>query len=1053
MSSRVVSHQAADSADDPVDRLLLRWIESEPGQRDRVLTRLCDEQPELAAVLRRRAKSLLDAGLLDTAAPARPLDRLGPFRLQRMIGGGGMGVVYLARQDDPARDVAVKLLRPEFQPFERSRERFRREIAAVSRLQHPGIVPVYDCGEDQNVLYLAMEHVAGITLAELLRSLPHRSAERLRGSDVLAVVADHSEPQPALRELCSGSWVEFCLRVVRAIAVALQHAHERGVVHRDVKPSNVMLGFDGRVMLMDFGLAQASGVTRLTASGAQAGSLPYMAPEQLRGAVTDARTDVYGLAVTCYELLSLACPYWEDGPEALRARILEARPVPLAHRNRFVGRAAELVCQKAMDPVPGRRYASAAAFADDVDAVLQHRSVRARPPSLLRRTARWCQRYPTATVALVAVVLLAIGGPLLVNVSLRSQRDEALQQAYSAHVVAAAFYLSIHNALGAKQQLQACDPELRGFEWHHLDRVADQSIGHLPERRGYFAAVHWAGDVLVHAGENDGTVAVLQPDGTRLWHRSLAGMRWLDVSSDGRTIAVADGSDRVTRLDVTTGTPLPSWAAPDAMPVRWLQFLGDDGGLALGSQAGTVVVLDRDGAVRYRADGLPPASRAVTRDGRRLLAADLGDAPFAELWDLERRERIVEIGRGRAVWSAAFRGDGERLAIGCEEGVIEVFDRDGARLTSVVGHAGRTVNAVRFASADALWTVGNDGTMQRWHPDNGERGETRYGHEAIVLDLDLHDSDGRIATVSPFDGVRIWDGGSAPHRTILPAVGGGAEGLAWSPDDRLLHVACSDGAARTWDAGTRRRLATLPARSRLSGCVRTGDFLFGIGFDPEHALVRWDLEAGGTATALSVAGFEDVAIAAHPRSGVIACGHADGSIRLFGAESLTELARLPGPGGPATALAFSPRGDLLAVADLAGNIVILDADSGRRLAATKARDGLRALAFRGGDLWCGEGNAVVVRDAATLAERLSLSGHQGWVHDLTVAPDGRRVASASHDGTVRVWHADRGDCLLVLTGSGAYVYAVLFDGSGESLAAGCADGSVYLWSGAARSMR
>lgn len=1028
-----------------MDRALLEWVGTAASDRERALDEVCAAHPDLEPIIRRRARYLLDAGLLDAEAPPMgSLERLGPFRLQHMIGGGGMGVVYLARQDHFDRPVAVKLLRPEFQLFERSRERFRREIAAVSRLQHPGIVPVYHCGEEQNVLYLAMEHVAGLTLAELLQALPRGSAERRRGSDVLAVMAKRTTVQPALRALCDGSWTDFCARIANAIGKALHHAHERGVIHRDVKPSNVILADDGRVMLMDFGLATASGASKLTASGAQPGSLPYMAPEQVRSEPADARTDVYGLGITLYELLTLTCPYWDEASEALRQQVLDASPVPVRQRNRAVSRDLETICHKAMDPVASHRYRSAAALVDDLTAALELRPITARPTSAWRRGARWCQRHPTTVVALAALLVVSAGVPLLVNLSLREQRDEALQQAYSAHVVAAAYYLSIHNALGAKQQLRECDADLRGFEWHHLERVADQSLAHLPDYRGYFSSVHWAGEMLVHADESTGTLSAVSPgEPEPRWRRALDTVRWADVSPDGRTVAVACGDAAIVRLDTATGTLLPAWTPEGFDAVRWLQFV-PGGGLAIGSQTGDAALLDESGTVRSHASGLPPGMRAASPDGALAVASGLDVEPRAEIWNLQAGTRVAEVCAGRRVRCATFRGDGQHIAIGCEDGVIEIFDPTGMRIASMTGHAGRTVNSLRYRGDGTLLSVGNDCTLQEWDPEKGIPLETHFGHDAIVLDLDVRVTDERVATVSPFDGVHLWDLAAAPTPGVRFSLGSGAEGLAWSEDGGLLHVACQDGTCRTLDAPAGREITSFDSGARLFGCARDADFLYAVGVDRERALVRWDLKSGRPAHRLPVRGYHDVTLVVLP-DGAVACGNADGSIRVFEPESGRERTRLGGPGSRVTALAVGRAGTLLAAGDGEGNLCLLDIASGERVAAAEARGKVLSLAVRNEELWCGEDNLVVVRALESLDTLRTLEGHQGRVHDLSVSPDGTRVASASHDGTVRVWHARRGDCLLVLTGSGNYVYSVAFDPTGQRLAGGCSDGSVYVW--------
>lgn len=406
------------SADDPLEDLVAECLEGDAAANSAALERACAKHPEHAPELRRRVEALARLGI----GEPRPKDdfpgQLGEFELLERLGGGGMGVVFRARQASLGRDVALKVIRPEQLFFPRARERFRREAEAVARLQHPGIVPIYSVGEERGVPYFAMELVPGCTMAEILSQLQGRAPERLSGGDAAAVLRERAqqrgEPTPEVERL-SGPWIEVCLRWTIEIAHALEHAHQRGVLHRDVKPSNVVITFDGAARLVDFGLASMGqeGAARLTASGAALGSMLYMSPEQLRGDSNAAsvRSDVYALGVTLYELLSLQAPYRDTSLIEVREAILQGRADGLRARNRAVSRDLETVCLKAMESSPVRRYASAGDFADDLRNVLELRPIRARPPSTWSNIARWVQRNPAASVALGLGLATAVGVP------------------------------------------------------------------------------------------------------------------------------------------------------------------------------------------------------------------------------------------------------------------------------------------------------------------------------------------------------------------------------------------------------------------------------------------------------------------------------------------------------------------------------------------------------------------------------------------------------------------------------------------------------------------
>ncbi len=409
----------------PLDRVgeLMERCLALPEQEQRAeLERLCRENPDLAADLRARFAFLADLGI-EGAAPSADLpERLGEFRLLGRLGGGGMGVVFKAEQTSLGRTVALKVVRPELVWFPGTRERFRREIDAIARLHHPGIVPVYAAGEEKGVPYFAMELVLGCSLAEAIAALAERAPESLAGSDLLRVVRERagatddaargdSRSASSLPAPFARGWVDGCVEVARQVAEALAHAHEQGLVHRDVKPSNVLLTPDGRARLVDFGLTSSQGSDRLTRSGSQLGTLHYMAPEQLRGGAIDARADVYSLGATLHELLTLRPPFDAQDRLALERRVVEGRPDPIRARNRRVSVDAETVCLHAMAPEPARRYAGARAFADDLSRLLDGRPVAARPPGRVELVARWAKHHRGATAAVLLAFLLAAGVP------------------------------------------------------------------------------------------------------------------------------------------------------------------------------------------------------------------------------------------------------------------------------------------------------------------------------------------------------------------------------------------------------------------------------------------------------------------------------------------------------------------------------------------------------------------------------------------------------------------------------------------------------------------
>lgn len=344
---------------------------------------------------------------------------LGDFQLGREIGRGGMGVVYAARQISLNRHVALKVL-----PFAalldaRQIARFRNEAQTAARLRHPNIVPVHFVGEERGVPYYAMQLIDGRPLDQAI--------EQLRGSqpsDRVSRSPNREVERDTVFDFLAGQYAhDLCtyFRTIAELAIqateALHSAHQFGVVHRDVKPSNLLLDTQGKLWITDFGLARCRGDASLTQSGDLIGTIRYMSPEQARGdsSVVDHRTDIYSLGVTLYELLAQRHPVDARQPAAVLLKLEREEPERLRFWNSKIPVELENIVRKAMAKSPVDRYATAEEMGQDLRCFLAGRPTVARRTATSQRAVRWLRRHQrvAGSVATLLATLVACTGLLI----------------------------------------------------------------------------------------------------------------------------------------------------------------------------------------------------------------------------------------------------------------------------------------------------------------------------------------------------------------------------------------------------------------------------------------------------------------------------------------------------------------------------------------------------------------------------------------------------------------------------------------------------------------
>jgi serine/threonine protein kinase len=390
-----------------------------------------DQVDRLAAPLREAARST-----------ETDLGTLGDFRLLREVGRGGMGIVYEAEQISLRRRVALKVLPFAAAMDPRQLQRFQNEAQAAAHLHHTNIVPVYGIGCERGVHYYAMQFIEGQSLAALLDDL------RAGVTTTPYQIGDAPPPPPAITTKVAAALPteraggrQYYRRVavlMRQAAEALEHAHQMGVIHRDVKPANLLLDRRGELWITDFGLAQFCTDTALTQTGELLGTLRYASPEQAmakRGLV-DHRTDIYSLGVTLYELLTLTPVFSGRDRQELLHQIAFDEPRPPRALDAAIPVELETIVLKAIAKTPAERYASARELADDLQRFLDDKPILARRPSLLDRATKWARRHRSLVASGVVLLVLAVIVLTVSNVLIAQSKDAAQRDRLAATAAA-----------------------------------------------------------------------------------------------------------------------------------------------------------------------------------------------------------------------------------------------------------------------------------------------------------------------------------------------------------------------------------------------------------------------------------------------------------------------------------------------------------------------------------------------------------------------------------------------------------------------------------------
>lgn len=392
--------------------------------------------------------------------------RLGDFEITGELGSGGMGVVYRARQISLGREVALKVLPAHTRHGRLAVRRFHTEAQAAARLHHTNVVSIYARGEHQGRFFYAMELVDGVSLDTIVHSRPELLSSTWRPGGSSARVGDFTpqgrstedlddrsaaddEVESATTRHCDVSSISrtpedyrHLAVLIAAVADGLQHAHESDVIHRDIKPHNLLLGSDNRLHIADFGLARLTDQPHLTIPGEVMGTPSYLSPEQIRGDggptaqrsfAIDHRTDIYSLGVTLYEVLVGRRPFPGDTREQIIESIRHDEPLPPRRVDDSIPVDLETICLRAMDKDPDRRHPTAALLAEDLRRFADRRPILSRRTGRIEKAFKWMQRHKSTTAAIAAttfVLVLATSLGISTSANRRAEAERLLQRAY-----------------------------------------------------------------------------------------------------------------------------------------------------------------------------------------------------------------------------------------------------------------------------------------------------------------------------------------------------------------------------------------------------------------------------------------------------------------------------------------------------------------------------------------------------------------------------------------------------------------------------------------------
>jgi WD40 repeat protein/tRNA A-37 threonylcarbamoyl transferase component Bud32 len=1071
----------------------------------------------------------------------------GDYELLEEIASGGMGTVFRARQTRLNRIVALKMIRTGELASDTEVERFYTEAESAANLDHPGIISVYEVGEQAGQHYFSM------------RLIENGNLSRWIDARHLAETGDGLNQDDQ----------NDCVRILASVARAVHFAHQRRILHRDLKPSNILLDQEGQSYVTDFGLAQRIAAdSRLTASGTLVGTPSYMAPEQAagdRGAVTTS-TDVYGLGAILYEMLTGKPPFIGKTPIDTVLQVLDSQPrKPSSWCS--VDRDLETVCLRCLEKDPVQRYGSAEALADDLERWLRREPIQARRTGLMERVVKWSRRRPlVASLAALLVTVATIG--FLAVCWQWHETELALELAHQtaiAEATARAPVLSPRRVLahdGAVLTSVFSPDGSRVLTASHdktaviWDAMTGDRIASLEGHTAVLSKAEFSSDgrlilTVSHGGISHYTY--VDPVGQLMttWRSGPYGDETVRVweAATGKSVAVLaghtaqvtdagfspDGSrvitsshDRTARLwDVTTGNELLRLDGHEAAILS--AVFSPDGRHVLTSSYGTKFEIQShesgshtsssstvneahiarvwDAETGRELFGLrnrysSSRTQAVYSPDGRWIATAAEHRKNVALWDAQSGKRVASLaGHTHEVNRIRFTQDGLRLVTASSDATSRVYEVPTGNLVAVMrGHDESILDARFSADGRRVVTASGDGSVRVWESTSGKGLALLKGHEDRVYSA-AFSPDGLLVTTASLDGTAaIWNSATLEQLSVsLTGHRGVVTSVEFSPDGHRALTASRDGSARIWDAANGQELLVLQGhsslddsdlRDRLLRDVRSATFSPDgtrvlTGTEETHATIApflpgppqklsfnpvrlFDVETGtetvrieGLECGVQFAAFSPdgslvvstpdakVRLYERTRTGMRASGSTvqDTSVRILDARTGDEIHELTGHSGVVHMATFSPDGRTLATVDK-HKIRLFDVKSGRQLAQSTDQHPQNQIEFRADGrqlLSRGWNRIAYIMDTNDLSVIHQLIGHEETLTDARFSPNGRLIATASADGTVRIWNAESGKQQHILQGHRKRVLFAVFDPTSGLLATSSQDKRVRVW--------